>query len=286
MKIKVTINNKHPKLINACVLGDLAVVQALLDDGLHLSQLITADDEPLFIAICNNNVPLVRLLLDNGLPTHCNTKELYGYRPQKEIQGMQLYAKWKPEWHEACLAVLEYTAVADTREYASSYNGFRCLSYLEYEQIGVKSDAYFNALVAKGLSVDVRNEYGDPLLNNIFDVDNKYVLAIIALSRNINAYKVDPEKGTEFPLETPLYRALSSASISVINALLEKGANPNAYSFRMNESILDYVMGEIETYTEYQQMDEMTFWQIRADLLCKHGAKTYQQLVVDGDIKE
>lgn len=277
MAIKIRINKQHKELTDACHAQDYERAKAIIESGLDLQQLWTADGYPLYIAYEDNNIPLIRLLLDSGMPLYVNTKSfLRGAENKEAMERSYLFGLLEPGLEEACLVMLEYAQEVNTPE--ARFNGLCSLAHLEDRYCNELTDRYLERLLAMGADVDYPSDLGCSLLHYIVDgVNSRYVPLLIRLSKDIEVPGNDRE-----PYFSPLFRIANQGKELAVQTLLEMGANPNKYSPIDKRSILDWVERKIRRSggEEKQRLERI------AQLLRDHGAKTYQQMLEAGEIDE
>lgn len=273
MAIKIRINKNHDALLTACVERDLDAAKWLIDGGLNLGEVWTTDSYPLDAALERNDVAMVRLLAEHGMPLHLNHRSVYRRADNEdEVKSMLIFGCWREYNEDACLALLDYATQVNAPD--AHFNGLASLAYLKDEFTSEKSDEYLRRLLAMGADVDYPMDRGGTILHSIAEGENsKYVDQLIRLSKNIDAGDKEGAFGT------PLYRQIASGLEVATKALLEMGADPNKYQRSMRMSVLDilYYYKQEEPYLNRNgSLDR------KIALLQSYGAKTYQQLADDG----
>lgn len=273
MAIKIRINKKHQALLDACFEQDINAAKQLIDEGMDLSEIWTTDDYPLAAALERNDVEMVRLLAEHGMPLHLNQKDVYRRADTEDkVKAMLLFGWWGEDREDACLALLDYASEVNTA--APHFNGLVSLAYLKDCYTSEKSDEYLSRLLAMGADVDFPRDIGGTVLHAIAGGENsKYVEQLIRRSNKIDAGDDEGAFGT------PLYRNIDTGMEVAVKTLLELGAEPNKYNIVDKYTILDNIL----------RYKEMHFYRNRNGsldrkiaLLQSYGAKTYQQLVDEG----
>jgi len=279
MAIKITTNKKHKLLTKACFEDDVAEVKKLIEESDYLADIWTDEYYPMSIAFEHNNVEIIRLLAEKGMPLYEYSKSAYYHATNdKDVPLQYIFGLWDPDNEDACLAMLDY---ADEVNTPSSNNPLCSLAQLDDKYTSEKSDLFLSKLINKGANVDLLMDCNLSVLHFIAAGKNsKYTDALIRLSKNVDVAPL------EEAYYTPLFLAVNSPTafyIIPIKALLEMGADPNHYNPVNQRSILDNAMKHRKKkkyLNRNGKLDEIV------DLLISYGAKTYQQLVADGDIKE
>lgn len=280
MAIKIKINKKHQELSDACCEGDIARVKTLINEGLDLREIWTADVYPLVIAQNSGSVELARLLVDNGMPLYWNSK--YSYRnldyseylpAEDEVRQRLLFGKFDENSLAVSLALLDYAQQVNTPDHG--YNGLYSASALENKYTTAASDEYVRRLLEMGADVDHLNPRGESLLHLLVSGKNdKYVEQFIRLSKNVNQ---QCSEGS-----TPLMRAVRGHWLAV-RVLLECGARIDCGDFYNKRSVLDSLLFYRDR-NSYENRDGAIDQVV--ELMRAHGAKTYAEMVRDGDIEE
>lgn len=278
MAIKIKVNKKHALLTEACTNNDLEAVRSIIEDGIDLTETWSSKGcYPLMGAIYNNNIEMVGLLAENGMPLYFNNKSSYeNFDSEDEIKQNVVFFEWDKDYADALLAVLDYVEPGNFKEGISLV--LSSMAGLKDEDTSEKSDQFLEKLLTKGADVDCKKSTGGTVLHLIAKGRNaKYADKLIRLSKNIDAASNDGDHAT------PLYRAFHKCYPSPIKALLEMGANPNACCLISKESVLDrafYFKKKNKRENRDGKVDKII------ELLRSYGAKTYEEMVQDGDIKE
>ncbi len=271
-KIVIKKNRRHNELMEACRDNDFDKVRSIIESGLEIPEVWDCDSSPLFYAVINNNLSMVQYLLEHGVPPYDNAKGAHKLNPESDLADLTLAGFWSDDSHEAVMYLLEHGAAVDS--HTIGYSPVMKVAKLEERYMTSKSDTFLNALMQRGVNVDIEMTYGETLLHAIVGHRNsRYVPTLVTRSRNLEAKS---DAGL-----TPLFSALSEGSEVGIGALLEAGANPNAYFGRKSTSVLDrayFLKSNRSDLNILGQMDRII------EKLIKHGAKTYQQLIDDGVI--
>lgn len=280
MAIKIKINKKHQELSDTCCEGDIARVKALIDEGLDLREIWTADVYPLVIAQNSGSVELARLLVDNGMPLYWNSK--YSYRnldyseylpAEDEVRQRLLFGKFDENSLVVSLALLDYAQQVNTSD--PRYSGLYSASALENKYTSAASDEYVHRLLEMGADVDHLDPRGESLLHLlVLGKNDKYVEQFIRLSKNVN--QQCPEGST------PLMGAVRGHWLAV-RVLLECGAHIDCGDFYNKRSVLDSLLFYRDR-NSYENRDGAIDQVV--ELMRAHGAKTYAEMVRDGDIVE
>lgn len=281
MAIKIKINKKHQELSDACCEGDIARVKALIDEGLDLREIWTADVYPLVIAQHSGSIELARMLVDNGMPLYWNSK--YSYRnldyseylpAEDEVRQRLLFGKFDENSLAVSLALLDYAQQVNTPD--PGYSGLYSASALENKYTSAISDEYVYRLLKMGADVDHLDPRGESLLHLlVLGKNDKYVEQFIRLSRDVN--QLTPGG------MTPLMRAVIGGRLKVIRVLLECGARVDCGDFYNKATVFDDLIWyrDRNSYENRDGAIDQT-----DELMRTHGAKTYAEMVRDGDIEE
>lgn len=285
-KIVVRRNSKHQAFSDACEADDRAQMDALLQEGLDLTEPWSNYAYPLSVARYANNLPLLAYLLERGMPPWLNLRSLLPEAPGGDLSVFSLLNYWEPGHHEAMMFLLERGSAANSTE--TGYNALAslvdlkeyvmrdALCRLEDSVVGEKSDEFFNALLAHKPNVDQPMSTGGTLLHHIAEGNNRYVAPLVALSK-----KVDAPKSRTYKSMTPLRVAADKGSDLAVEALLKAGAKPNVMDrYHQNSSILDEALSSQANnrnfvYGNYPRVIE---------LLRAHGAKTSAEMRDAGEI--
>lgn len=219
MKIVKKIKRFHMELSDACGCQDTERVQNLIAAGEDLKEPWTVDGYPIAIAIETNNLEILRALIEAGMPTYLNTTlaiKRYG-----TVENQTLASLWAPSCHQSIMYLLDQGAAVqtDSEDNAPVF----ALTKLHDREAGSESDEFFERLVANGIDVDAPWGEHHRLLHLISQGRNRYVPKLIALSQDVNVMGAN-----EF--DTPLRCAITAGSDQAVRALLEKGANADAYA--------------------------------------------------------
>jgi ankyrin repeat protein len=281
MKIKIKINKKHQEFSGACCEGDIARCKALIGEGLDLREIWTADVYPLVIAQNSGSVELARLLVDNGMPLYWNSKYAYRnldypeYMPaEDEVRQRLLFGKFDESSLSVSLVLLDYAQQVNTPD--PGYSGLYSASALENKYTSAVSDEYVQRLLEMGADVDHLDPRGESLLHLlVLGKNDKYVEQFIRLSTNVN--QLSPGGST------PLLGAVIDGRLMAIRVLLECGARTDCGSFYNKYSALDF-LHRYRDRNSYENRDGAIDQVV--ELMRAHGAKTYAEMVRDGDIEE
>ncbi|TXI26984.1 MAG: ankyrin repeat domain-containing protein [Aquipseudomonas alcaligenes] len=281
MAIKIKINKKHQELSDACCEGNIARVKALIDEGLDLREIWTADVYPLVIAQQSGSVELARLLIEHGMPLYWNSKYSYRsldyseYMPaEDEVRQRLLFGRFDEDSLAVSLALLDYADQVNVAK--AGYSGLYSVSELENKYTSEVSDEYVRRLLEMGADVDHLNPEGESLLHLlVLGKNDKYVEQFIRLSKNIN--QLTPGG------MTPLMRAVIGGRLKAIRVLLECGARVDYCDFYNKTSVLDDLIWYRDR-NSYKNRDGAIDQVV--ELMRAHGAKTYAEMVRDGDIEE
>lgn len=221
MKIKTKIKKFHAELSNACGHQDTQLVRTLLETGENLQEPWTVDDYPVAIAVQSNNLELLAMLLEAGMPAYINTKlaiKRYGESHQGSLAFL-----WEPSCHQAIMYLLDNGASvnSDSGENPPAW----ALAGLHDSKAGTESEEFFERLVAGGVDVDAPWGEQQKLLHLISQGKNRYVPRLIALSKNVNVTGIEK-------FDTPLKAAVIAGSDLAVKALLERGAIAKAYAWK------------------------------------------------------
>lgn len=281
MAIKIKINKKHQELSDACCEGNIARVKALIDEGLDLREIWTADVYPLVIAQHSGSIELARMLVDNGMPLYWNSK--YSYRnldypeylpAEDEVRQRLLFGKFDENSLAVSLALLDYAQQVNTPD--PGYSGLYSASALENKYTSAISDEYVHRLLEMGADVDHLDPRGESLLHLlVLGKNDKYVEQFIRLSKDLNKFSPGGS--------TPLSSAVISGRLMATRVLLECGARPDCGNFKNKKSTLDW-LHRYRDMNSYENRDGAIDQVV--ELMRAHGAKTYAEMVRDGDIVE
>jgi len=286
-KKRLALNPKHQELSEAILAEDIDKVRALIDEGVDPSEFWSFFPCPMEAAKQVNNVEIAKLLLSVGTPIYVNESE--EMVDAQELDFIWLYAKWHKSSHDVVMLMLEHAESVNNPN--SSYNPLVHMTSIEDKDIGPESDAFFAKIVEMGADPDLPeiddegHETGETMLHWAVLGDNKYVTPIIELAKNIDACSDDQ------PDQTPLRIAVSHASVNAVKALIGKGANPNIYKkkrkLHKSYSLLDLAKEYYEDTQNkaFQEKKAAKYKQI-VEFLEEAGAKTFKQMVFDGDIPE
>lgn len=279
-------NAKHQAFSEACEADDRARINALLQEGLDLTEPWSINAYPLVVARYANNLPLLAFLLEQGMPPWLNLRSLLPEAPEGDLSVFSLLAYWEPGHHEAMMFLLKHGSSANSTE--TGYNALASLvdlkeyvmcdtlCRLEDSVVGEKSDEFFDALLAHTPNVDQPMSTGGTLLYQIAQGNNRYVAPLVALSKKVDAPKYRTHKSM-----TPLRVAADKGSDLAVEALLKAGAKPNVMDrYHYHASILDEALSSQANkrnfvYGNYPRVIE---------LLRTHGAKTSAEMREAGEI--
>lgn len=281
MVIKVKISRKkqqHDALSQACQDDDIDKVKALVESGLDLTEPWTSEYYPISRAMYCKTTEILSYLMKHGMPIHINCARTLKREGKKAIKDMLLVGCWDKMHHEASMFLLKSVDQVNTSN--TSYSGLVTITQLTEFELGnvetsKKADEYLQMLLDKGADVDFPTQDGETLLHAICCGDNsKYSELLIRRSKNIDAA---PKKE---PYNSPLSVAVRCGNDTAVKTLLELGAAPNRMMRRRKKTILDDAV-----YWKGQPTGKEEKHAQIIKLLIAHGAKTYQQMVDDGDIK-
>lgn len=285
-KIVIRRNAKHQAFSEACEVDDRARINALLQEGLDLTEPWSTHAYPLDVARYANNLPLLAYLLEQGMPPWLNLRSLLPEAPEGDLSVFSMLTGWEPGHHEAMMFLLEHGSPANSTE--TGYNALASLAHLkeyvmrdtlcriEDSVVGDKSDAFFAALLTHTPNVDQPMSTGGTLLYQIAGGNNRYVAPLVALSKKVDAPKHRTHKSM-----TPLRAAANMGADLAVEALLKAGAKPNVMDrYHQNDSILDEALSSQANkrnfvYGNYPRVIE---------LLRAHGAKTSAEMREAGEI--
>lgn len=284
-KIRVSAKRSHSELTQACEDNDLELVKQLVEAGLDLTELWTVESYPLAWAVYHNNVAMVQYLFERGMPAYLNTKpaakQVAADIKGGEVSMLTLVGRWRVDCHEAIMYLLTQGCSVTSPD--SSYHPLIALAYLTAHdfcnEVCDKSDEFFNALISRGIDVDLpMGDDGRSLLFSLARGNNKYVPQLIALSKKIDVTL------PKFKAITPLTYAVTAGSDRAVLALLQAGAKPNrfdsrpyvtketcldgAYSVKEHDGQMKNNCGQVDRVIEY---------------LIQFGAKTYAQILAERD---
>jgi ankyrin repeat protein len=284
-KIRVSAKQQHSELSQASRDNDLERVKQLVEAGVDLTEQWTVESYPLLLAINHNNVAMVQYLFERGMPAYLNTKsaakQVAADYKGGEVGLLNLVSRWRVDCHEAIMYLLAQGCPVTSL--VSSYHPLIALAYLIAHdfcnEVCDKSDEFFNALISRGIDVDLPMvDDGRSLLLGLASGNNKYVPQLIALSK-----KVDVSL-PKFKTITPLTYAVDAGSDRAVLALLQRGAKPNridAKSLRPQRTCLDVAYSIKEHSGQMKnncgQVDRVI------EYLIQFGAKTYAQILAERD---
>ncbi|WP_028866074.1 ankyrin repeat domain-containing protein [Psychromonas aquimarina] len=265
------MKKSHKQFSEACVDNDLKTVRRMIDEGIDLTEVWTYEYYPLAFAVHINNLELAKLLVEAGMPLYENSKD--GVKESKILTNLNLLGGWCNDSHETIMYLLECGSNINSPQIG--FNGVSRLALLRNTEISEKSDQFFNALMEKGIDVDMLMENGELLLHSIVAGKNsKYIPPLIRLSKQVNAGT------TAYEGRTPLFEAVRVGNEAAVNTLIEMGADVNKNVFE--DTILDdaYYLKESDKHMNRNGLVDRII-----ETLIKHGAKTYQQMVDEGLVK-
>lgn len=288
---RLALNPKHQELSEAILVEDIDKVRALIDSGVNPSELWSFFPCPMEAAKQVNNVEIAKLLLSVGTPIYVNESE--EMVDAQELDFIWLYAKWHKSSHDVVMLMLEHAESVNNPN--SSYNPLVHMTSIEDKDIGPESDAFFAMIVEMGADPDLPeiddegHETGETMLHWAVLGDNKYVTPIIELAKNIDAC---PDGQ---PVYTPLESAVTHASVRAAKALIQKGANVNVFernyssdcADEMSFSLLDLAKKKLKrTKKKPNKAALVEKYEKIVEMLETAGAKTFEQMLADGDIPE
>lgn len=198
---------------------DHAAVRRWLADGGDAKALWQGerfdDCYPMVLAVQANDVDMVRLLAGAGMPLYDNT--LAAQKTYGAVEPLTVAALWRPGCHEAVMAALDLGAAIHSTVY--DHMPVLRLTELHERELDARSDALFARILDAGVDVDAPWDDTSRVLHRICQGNNRYVPALIGLSRDVHA----PEASS--PLRTPLWMAVLSGSDLAVAALLARGSD-------------------------------------------------------------
>lgn len=235
------------RALQAAVLArDHAAARRWLADGGDATALWQGerpdDTYPLVLAVLDNDVEMVHLLAEAGMPLYHNAvvaQKAYG-----RVEPLTLAALWQPDNHEAVMAVLDLGAAIHSTVH--DYMPVLRLTELHERQLDARSDALFQHILDAGPDVDAAWDDTRRVLHLICQGNNRYVPALIGLSRNVHA------PGLGNPYGTPLCVAVMSGSDLAVQALLARGADPGGSAWE-DQSLLELAR-ELKEYKQAQNL--------------------------------
>ena len=176
------------------------------------------DTYPMVLAVEGNDLEMVHLLAEAGMPLYHNA--LVAQKTYGAVEPLTVAALWRPGCHEAVMAALDLGAAihSTTKDHMPVLR----LTDLHERELDARSDALFQRILNAGV-VDVDAPWDDSLriLHIICMGNNRYVPELIRLSRDVNT----PD--TSALRLTPLRTAVTSGSDLAVGALLARGADPS-----------------------------------------------------------
>jgi ankyrin repeat protein len=263
----MSVKKIHVDINDAINENDLDKLKQLLSQGVDLTEVWTDECHPLNFAENNNNLDMVKLLIENGSPLYCNTQfEVDNSRSIKEVENELFGLNWHADHHETTL----YSSTTSKKNISS---GLISLAELEESDLNKNSDEYFNKLLEMGLDIDefYRSSDNTTLASFISCSQNtRYIERLIGISKDINKQKKPNQ------LSTPLADAIRIKNRKIVELLLAHNVNIHIYDSKNRESLFDLALKMETSY------DNDSLWIVQE--LKKRGAKTYQQMLDDGDI--
>lgn len=176
------------------------------------------DTYPMVLAVEGNDVEMVHLLAEAGMPLYHNA--LMAQKRYGAVEPLTVAALWRPGCHEAVMAALDLGAAIHST--TQDHMPVLRLTQLHERELDARSDALFQRILDAGV-VDVDAPWDDSLriLHIICMGNNRYVPELIRLSRDVNT----PD--TSALRLTPLRTAVTSGSDLAVRALLARGAAPS-----------------------------------------------------------
>src|SRR5690606_37175943 len=185
-----------------------------------------------------------------------------------------LFGKFDESSLSVSLVLLDYAQQVNTPD--PGYSGLYSASALENKYTSAVSDEYVQRLLEMGADVDHLDPRGESLLHLlVLGKNDKYVEQFIRLSKNVN--QLSPGGST------PLLGAVIDGRLMAIIVLLECGARTDCGSFYNKYSALDF-LHRYRNRNSYENRDGAIDQVV--ELMRAHGAKTYAEMVRDGDIEE
>jgi hypothetical protein len=265
----------HKKFSKACYENDFDTVKTMVEAGIDLTQPWEYEKYPLNGV---TDIQICKYLLEHGMPVFSNLKEHYEYVDINEISE---YFTFSGYWEEKIdfsleLLMLDYSNKVNTTNI--SFIPFTPLTELNNGFESKQGNEFLDKIILKGADVDFKTSGGETALHFIVSGNNDYYMDLLV--RHSKKIDIAPD---DFKLNTPLYASLEHRNFKISKLLLELGADINTYDFDEELSILDCVF-QMKKNTkapkfkaDYQQM---------IDYLISIGAKTYQQMLDNGDIEE
>ena len=176
------------------------------------------DTYPMVLAVEGNDLEMVHLLAEAGMPLYHNA--LMAQKRYGAVEPLTVAALWRPGCHEAVMAALDLGAAIHST--TQDHMPVLRLTQLHERELDARSDALFQRILDAGV-VDVDAPWDDSLriLHIICMGNNRYVPELIRLSRDVNT----PD--TSALRLTPLRTAVTSGSDLAVGALLARGADPS-----------------------------------------------------------
>jgi len=288
---RLELNPKHQELSEAVLAEDVDKVSALIVEGVDPSEVWSFFPCPMEAAKQVNAFEIAKLLLAAGAPLYVNDSEEIVEKEQLDF--IWLYAKWRKSAHDVLMLMLEHAESVNNQN--SSYNPLVNMTSIEEADISSKSDAFFAKILEMGADPDLPEieddgtETGKTMLHWAVFGDNKYTSPIIEMAKNIDAC---PDGQ---PVYTPLESAVTYASVRAVNALIQKGANVNVFernyssdcADEMSFSLLDLTKRKLKrTKKKPNKAALVEKYEKIVEILETAGAKTFEQMLADGDIPE
>jgi len=288
---RLELNPKHQELSEAVLSEDIDKVKSLISDGVNPSEYWTFYPCPMTAVSKVNNPDIAKVLLDSGSPLCVNESEYF--IEKSEVEHKWLYGWWAKAEHDVLMLMLDYAKSVNNQN--SSYNPLVHMTSIEDKDIGPESDAFFAKILQMGANPDLKLlddegiETGKTVLHKVVIDDNKYTVPIIKMAKNIDAC---PDGQ---PVYTPLESAVTHASVRAAEALIKKGANVNVFernyssdcADEMSFSLLDLAKKKLKrTKKKPNKAALVEKYEKIVEMLETAGAKTFEQMLADGDIPE
>ena len=200
---------------------DYAAVRRWLADGGDVKALWQGerweDTYPMVLAVEGNDLEMVHLLAEAGMPLYHNA--LMAQKRYGAVEPLTVAALWRPGCHEAVMAALDLGAAIHST--TQDHMPVLRLTDLHERELDARSDTLFQRILNAGV-VDVDAPWDDSLriLHIICMGNNRYVPELIRLSRDVHSPEASDLR------RTPLWTAVVACSDLAVGALLERGADP------------------------------------------------------------
>ena len=215
---KIYYSHESSLMCNAIYKNDIDVVKYLIENEYPLNDADGCYDTPVLAAIKNDNITILKLLLDNGAFVNDTISQHIRYEP--------LYcACYEKKNNDIIKLLIEYGA---NPNFPGLYNYNDCPLFMIVKNNNLE---IFKILYEKGYHLTYNKNMGSLLYNATFTNNIEIVKMIIdAGYDNINEkicyYKDYPKKELKF-ISTPLLSAVIHDNLDVAKLLIENGANLN-----------------------------------------------------------